>query len=148
VLVDRKRASAAIPRTTFRSVGYARWELPVPSEAEFTAKDARRAVLVEAIRALVQRAVVDSGLLAGEATWGAEETSNYPGIAAVERIDVRFTVNDAGLAALRTACRRLDHLVAESLRNGDLSDATFANTSARLYDDDGRAVHVVVVVGC
>ena len=70
-----------------------------------------------------------------------------PGISRVDRIDVRFSSDGAGLAALRIACRRLEHLVAESLRDGDLSDAAFANTTVRLYDDGGRAVQVAVVIG-
>jgi hypothetical protein len=119
----------------------------VPSETELAAEADRRAQLLQSVRALVHRAVVDSRSLSGETIWGADQISNYPGISRVDRIDVRFASNGAGLGALRTACRRLEHLVAESLRYGELSDAAFANTSVRLYDDDGRAVQVAVLVG-
>jgi hypothetical protein len=137
------------PGTTFRGLGYfVNQELTVPSEIEMAVEAVRRAALVEAVRALVQRAVVDAGSLSGETTWGAERRgATYPGISQIDRIDVRFTASGAGLAALRTACRRLDHLVAESLRSGDLSDAAFANVSVRVYDDDGRSVQVAVHVG-
>jgi hypothetical protein len=119
------------------------------SQSEFDADDAeRRASLVRSVRRLVDRAVVDSGSLSGEATWGGDGmVPNYPGIERVDRVDVRFETNGAGLDGLRAASRRLDHLVAESLRYGDLSDAAFANVTVTLYDDDGRAVQVMVIVG-
>jgi hypothetical protein len=119
----------------------------VPSETEPAADADRIAALVRSVRALVHRAVVDSGSLSGDVLWGASVVPDSPDISKVDRLDVRFTSNGAGLAALRTACRRLDHLVAESVRSGELSDAAFAKTSVRLYEDDGRAVQVAIIVG-
>jgi hypothetical protein len=152
VVACRSRSEAGVdgdPDDDLPGFGYfVDQELLVPSEIEMAVEAVRRAALVEAVRALVHRAVVDAGSMSGETTWGAEGAgATYPGTSQIDRIDVCFTANGAGLAALRTACRRLDHLVAESLRAGDLSNAAFATVSVRVYDDDGRAVHVAVHVG-
>ena len=141
-------STGAVPPATFRSPSYSlREESLVPSGTEPAADADRIAALVRSVRALVDRAVVDPGSLSGEVLWGASVVPDYPGISKVDPLDVRFASHGAGLAALRTACRRLDHLVAESVRSGELSDAAYAKTSVRFYEEDGRAVQVAILVG-